>query len=100
MEIANHAPSYGRCFASLALGMSPFFLLLGVSALFGAKTVTFGGENVYGVGALLVPLILTMIFAAIFAGVQKLGYVMLGALRRKRAKAENEVSSSRPEIVG
>jgi hypothetical protein len=52
------------------------------------------------VGALFVPLILTMIFAAIFAGVQKLGYVMLGALRRKRAKAENEVSSSRPEIVG
>ena len=100
METTNHTPSYGRCFASLALGMSPFFLLLGVSALFGADTVTFGGENVHGVGALFIPLVLAAIFAAIFAGVQKLGYVMLGMFRRKGAKVDTEGSSSPPDIAG
>ena len=87
METANRTPSYGRCFASLALGMSPLFLLLGVSAVFGANTVTFNGQNVHGVGAPFVALILNVVFAAIFAGLQKLGYVMLGLFRRTGAKA-------------
>ncbi len=89
MEVLNHTPSYGRCFASLALGMAPIFLLLGVSALFGANTVTSGGQNVHGIGALFVSITLNVVFAAIFAGLQKLGYVILGVLRRKRTEAES-----------
>lgn len=81
MEVTNLTPSYGPCFASLALGMAPIFLLLGVSALFGADTVTSGGQNVPGIGALFVSIILNVVFAAIFAGLQKMGYVILG-LRR------------------
>lgn len=87
MDAANHTPSYGQCFVTLALGMSPFFLLIGVSALFGANTVTSGGQNVHGIGGLLLALVLNVIFAAIFAGAQKLGYVILGLVRRKRPEA-------------
>jgi uncharacterized membrane protein len=100
MDVVNYTPSYGRCFASLALGMSPFFLILGVSALFGANTVTSGGENVHGIGALFVALIVNVVFAAIFAGLQKLGYVMLGVFRWRRGKAGSEGSSSPREAVG
>ena len=84
----NRAPSYGQCFASLALGLAPVFLLFGFSALFGANTVTSGGRNVHGIGALFVAIILNLVFAAIFAGLQKLGYVILGVVRRYRPRAE------------
>jgi uncharacterized membrane protein len=80
--------------------MSPFFLLLGVSAVFGANTITSGGENVHGVAALFVALIVNVVFAAIFAGLQKLGYVMLGVFPWKRGKAGSEGSSSRREAAG
>ena len=82
------APSYGECFVSLALGMAPFFLLLGIAAVFGANTVTSGGQNVHGIGALVVCAVLGLIFPAVFAGVQKLGYIFWELLRRKRSKAE------------
>lgn len=75
-------PSYGECFVSLALGMSPFFLLMGIAAMFGANTVTSGGQNVHGIGALLISAVLGAVFPAIFAGVQKLGYIFLRLLRR------------------
>lgn len=39
MRTADAEPSYGECFVSLALGMAPFFLLLGIAAVFGADTV-------------------------------------------------------------
>ena len=84
----SRAPSYAQCFATLALGLAPVFLLLGVAALFGANTVTSGGQNVYGVGALIVAIILNIVFAAVFAGLQKLGYVILGLLRRKRNEGQ------------
>jgi hypothetical protein len=86
--MGNSAPSYGQCFASLALGLAPVFLLLGVAALFGANTVTSGGQNVYGIGALIVAIVLNVVFAAVFAGLQKLGYVILGLVRRKQDEAQ------------
>ena len=84
MGVKESAPSYWECFASLALGMAPFFLLTAVSAMFGANTVTAGGENVYGLGALLVSAVLSLVFPAIFAGIQKLGYLIWRLLRPKR----------------
>jgi tryptophan-rich sensory protein len=84
----KRAPGYGQCFASLGLGLAPLFLLFGVSALFGANTVTFGGQNVHGIGALFVALILNVLFAGIFAGLQKLGYVILGFVHRKRPEVQ------------
>ncbi|MCH8683824.1 hypothetical protein [Pedomonas mirosovicensis] len=87
MEVTNRAPGYGLCFVTLALGMSPFFLLMGISALFGANTVTSGGQTVHGIGGLLLALVLNVIFAVIFAGAQKLGYVILRLFRRKRSEA-------------
>jgi uncharacterized membrane protein len=88
MEVTIRTPSYGQCFVSLALGMAPFFLLLGFAALFGANTVTSGGQNVHGIGALFVAVVVNVVFAAIFAGLQKLGYVILGLFRRRRSEAE------------
>ena len=88
MEERIHAPSYSQCFVSLALGMAPFFLVLGVLALFGANTVTSGGQNVHGIGALLIAIVINVAIAAIFAGLQKLGYVILGLLQRYRTEAE------------
>jgi tryptophan-rich sensory protein len=82
MEYA--APSYGRCFASLALGLAPIFLILGIAAIFGANTVTANGHNVYGLTGLIVAMILNVVFAAIFAGLQKLGYLIIGLIGRVR----------------
>lgn len=70
-------PSYARGFFSLAFGLSPIFVLFAVSAMFGANTVTFGGRNVYGAGALLVCIVLNTVLAAILAGLQKLGYIFI-----------------------
>lgn len=74
---------------SLALGMAPLFLLLAVSAMFGANTVSSGGQNVHGVGALVVCVVLNLVFPALFAGVQKLGYTFLGLLGRRGSKSED-----------
>lgn len=81
------SPSYGKCFASLALGLSPVFLILGISAVFGSNTVTWNGQNVYGFPALLVAALLNILFAAVFAGLQKLGFWLLGLVRRNPAEA-------------
>jgi hypothetical protein len=83
----RQVPSYGQCFASLAVGLAPIFLILGVAAVFGANTVTWNGQNIYGVPALFVAAGLNMVFAAIFAGLQKLGYWLLGLVRRDRTAA-------------
>lgn len=83
----SRTPQYSECFISFALGFAPFFLLLGISALFGANTVTSAGQSVHGIGALFIVIVLNVIFAAIFAGVQKLGYLFLGLIRRKRTQA-------------
>lgn len=81
------APSYGKCFASLALGMAPIFLVLGIAAAFGSNTVTWNNQNVYGVPGLLTAILLNIMLAAIFAGLQKLGFWLLGIRRRSAAEA-------------
>ena len=81
------SPSYGKCFAGLAVGMAPIFLVLGIAAVFGSNTVTWNNKNVYGVPGLLTAILLNVVFAAIFAGLQKLGFWMLGLVRRSPAAA-------------
>jgi uncharacterized membrane protein len=88
MEDTKRAPSYGQCFASLGLGLAPFFLIVGLFALFGANTVTSGGQNIHGIGGLLVAIILNVVFAAVFAGLQKLGYVILALIQRARPQTQ------------
>ena len=87
MTLNSCTPTYGQCFASLALGMAPLFLLLAISALFGGNTVTSGGQNVHGVGAIVVCGVLNVLFPAIFAGVQKRGYMFLDHIGRRRSGA-------------
>ena len=82
----TRTPTYGRCFGSLFLGLSPFLLLMAVSALFGADTVTFNGTNTHGIGAIVVTLLLGIVFAAILAGLQKFGYLVLDFIHGMRAK--------------
>ncbi len=81
------APTYGRCFLSIAVGLSPIFLIMGIAAVFGSNTVTWNGQNIYGLPALLVAVLLNILFAAIVAGLQKLGYWLLGFLPKKPASA-------------
>ena len=90
MESADvHVPTYLECFAGLAVGLAVFFLLLGVAAVFGANTITSGGHYVHGPAALIVAIVLDLVFAAVFAGLQKLGFALLGVIRRTRATAAN-----------
>ena len=79
--------SYVQCFASLAVGLAPLFLLMGVAAILGANTVQANGQNVYGITGLIVAIILNVVFAAILAGLQKLGYLILGLFPGKRRRA-------------
>ena len=81
------SPSYRKCFVSLAMGLAPIFLILGVAAVFGSNTVSWNGQNVYGLPALLVALLLNIVFAAAFAGLQKLGFWLLGLFNRRAAEA-------------
>ncbi|ASP30099.1 hypothetical protein CHH26_07540 [Qipengyuania flava] len=88
MEQQNHTPTFGRCFASIALGLSPIFLIFGIAALFGADTVTFNGGQQYGIVGLLVAIILNLAMATVIAGVQKLGYIFLRFIERFRQRSE------------
>lgn len=51
----------------------PFFVLCGVTALYGAKTVTFMGNSVVGVTGLVTALIMGPFFALFFAVVGWIG---------------------------
>jgi hypothetical protein len=82
------APTYGTCFLTLLIGLAPLFLIMGIAGLMGANTVTANGQNVYGATALIVAVILNVVFAAIFAGLQKLGFWLLGLIRRSPKEAE------------
>ncbi|WP_037499757.1 hypothetical protein [Sphingomonas jaspsi] len=86
MADTNNMPTYNQCFASLAAGLAPFCVLVGIAGFAGSNTVTWNGQYVHGAGALLVAAVLNLLFAAIFAGVQKLGYWILG---RVRPRAQN-----------
>jgi len=79
-------PGYGKCFASIAIGFAPIFLILGIAAVFGSNTVTWNNQNIYGLPALLVAIGLNIVFAAIVAGLQKLGYWLLSLVRRSPAE--------------
>ena len=52
----------------LGLGLFVFFLIMGLSALFGSQTVKFNGESVTGFMGLVVALCMWPIFSVIFAG--------------------------------
>jgi hypothetical protein len=82
------APSYGQCVASLGLGLSPLFLLMGIASIFGANTVQANGQNVYGITGLIVAIVLNVIFAALLAGLQKLGFLILRLAQSRRSAAE------------
>jgi hypothetical protein len=94
-----HVPTYRECFASLALGLAVFFLVVGIAATFflvvniaasfSVNGATFGGRNVFGPGALIVCIVLGIVIAAIFAGFQKLGFIFLGFIRQRRSAAED-----------
>jgi hypothetical protein len=77
-------PGYGECYVSFALGIAPFILLCVIAALFGANTVQSGGQNVHGIGAVFLGIVMCLIFPAIFAGLQKLGYLIWGFIRPKQ----------------
>jgi hypothetical protein len=67
--------------------MAPFILLCVVAALFGANTVQSGGQYVHGLGAVLMGIVTCLIFPAIFAGLQKLGYLIWGFIRPNQDNA-------------
>lgn len=88
MNVKSNVPTYGECFASLALGFAPLSLLCAIAAMFGADTVHANGQATHGVGAIFLCIFVDVAFAAIFAGLQKLGYVFLGFIPRKGSKVE------------
>jgi hypothetical protein len=53
--------------------------------VFGANTVIFNGERVYGWIALLDAIILNIVYALLFAVLQKFGFLILDGLRGRRA---------------
>jgi hypothetical protein len=80
-------PSYVRCLASIGLGSAPLFLLFGLAAVFGANTVIFNGQRVYGWIALLDAIILNIVYAVVFAILQKFGFLLLDLIGRQKARA-------------
>lgn len=77
-------PSYFRCLASIGLGTAPLFLLFGIAALFGADTIIFAGRRVYGWMALLDAIILNVVYAIVFAVLQKFGFLLLDSWSASR----------------
>lgn len=88
MDIPERTSSYGQCFATLAIGMSPIFLIFGIAAVFGADTVRYNGEGIHGLIALVIAIVWNVVFAAFLAGLQKLGYVIIGLFRRKKSETQ------------
>jgi hypothetical protein len=60
---------------------------MGLAGSMGASTVTANGQNVYGPTAMIVIIILNVVFAAIVAGLQKLGYLVLKLVQGRRTNA-------------
>ncbi|HEX3676850.1 MAG TPA: hypothetical protein VHU79_05610 [Sphingomicrobium sp.] len=77
-------PSYLRCLASIFVGTFPVFLLFGVAAVFGANTVIFNGKRVYGLVALLDAVLLNVVYAIVFAILQKFGFLLLDVMQGRR----------------
>lgn len=83
----GRTPSYRECFGTIALGLTPIFLLLGIAAVAGSNTVTWNNQYVYGPSAIPVALLVVLFFSVVLGGVQKLGYLIYGLFRRKNAPA-------------
>jgi hypothetical protein len=79
------APTYGKCFAGLALGFLPLFIAFGIGALFGFDTVRINRQPVHGPLALIYSLVAAGALAAAIAAFQKLGFFMLRVLARRSA---------------
>jgi hypothetical protein len=77
-------PSYFRCLASIFVGTFPVFLIFGIAAIFGANTVIFNGKRVYGLIALLDAVILNVVYAVVFAILQKFGFLLLDVMQGRR----------------
>jgi hypothetical protein len=85
-DVENQGPAYRECFVSLALGLGTVLLILAVLSFFGPSPFAANGRYVNGMGAVLAALLLTVGFAAIFAGLQKLGYAIWGLIRRGQSE--------------
>ena len=72
------SPTYAKCFVSLALGLAPLFLALGIAAMFGLNTMTVNRQFVHGPMALLISAVTPIVVGAVLAAFQKLGYAILG----------------------
>lgn len=77
-------PSYLKCLASIFVGTFPVFLIFGIAAVFGAHTVIFNGQRVFGPVALLDAVLLNIVYAVVFAVLQKFGFLILGVVEGKR----------------
>ncbi|HZC37879.1 MAG TPA: hypothetical protein VE221_04300 [Sphingomicrobium sp.] len=77
-------PSYVECLASIFVGSLPLFLLFGFAAVFGANTVIFNGQRVHGWIALPDAIVLNIVYSVVFAMLQKFGFLLLGADRRRK----------------
>jgi cell shape-determining protein MreD len=73
-----------RCLASIFAGTFPLFLVFGIAAVFGANTVIFNGKRVYGLIALLDAVLLNIVYAVVFAVLQKFGFLILDVIQRRR----------------
>lgn len=78
-------PTYLECLSSLFVGSFPLFLLFGFAAVFGANTIIFNGHRVYGWIALLDAVVLNIVYAIVFALLQKFGFLLLDAMRGRRS---------------
>lgn len=78
-------PTFLECLASIFMGSFPLFLLFGLAAVFGANTVIFRGERVYGWVALLDAMVLNVVYAVLFAVLQKFGFLVLDTLRSRKS---------------
>ena len=86
-QVRAPEPSYVSCLASIGLGSAPLFLVFGLAAIFGADTVIFNGRRVHGWIALFDAVVLNIVYAFIFAVLQKFGFLLLNLIERRRARA-------------
>jgi len=77
-------PTYLECLASIFLGSFPLFLVFGFAAVFGANTVIFNGQRVHGWIALFDALLLSVVYAVVFALLQKFGFLLMDVVRRRK----------------
>jgi len=60
------------------------FLVFGIAAVFGAHTVIFNGKRVFGPVALVDAVVLNIVYAVVFAILQKFGFLLLDVMQGRR----------------